>query len=139
MKRAHQLAHVLFPALFALVALFMSLRWKPFSGELLIQHLFWGFPFYAAPHFLWAGLSVALKPSLVVWHSGFLASSCSLLLVGALSIWGHVTPPASRTNGSYIGLFQGFCSQSFLSVGFWRGGHMQAPNPSVKFAPLEPR
>jgi len=92
MKRAHQLAHVLFPLLFALVALFMSLRWRQFSGELLITHLVWGFLFYAAPHFLWAGLSAALRPSLVVWHSGFLASSASLLLVGALSIWGPRDP-----------------------------------------------
>jgi hypothetical protein len=92
MKRAHQLAHVLFPLLFSLVGLFMSLRWRSLSGELVVTHLVWGFLFYAAPHFLWAGLSAALRPSLVVWHSGFLASSCSLLLVGALSVWGSRDP-----------------------------------------------
>jgi len=92
MKRAHQLAHVMFPLLFALVAIFMSLRWRPLSGELLITHLVWSFLFYAAPHFLWAGLSAALRPALMVWHSGFIASSALLLFVGALSVWGPRDP-----------------------------------------------
>jgi hypothetical protein len=92
MKRAYQLAHVLFPLLFALASLFMSLRREPLSGELLVTHLAWGFLFYAAPHFLWAVLSAVLRPSLVVWHSGFVASSCSLLLVAALSVWGPRDP-----------------------------------------------
>jgi hypothetical protein len=86
------LVHVLFPLLFALVALFMSLRWRPFSSELLATHLVWGFLFYAAPHFLWACLSAALKPSLFVWHFGFISSSASLLLVGAMSVWGPRDP-----------------------------------------------
>ena len=57
MKVAHQLIHVLFPALFALAGLFISLRSRPFSGELLATHLVWGFFFYAVPPFLWAGIS----------------------------------------------------------------------------------
>ena len=92
MKRAHLLAHLLIPVLFVLGALFMSLRSRPFSGELLVSHLVWGYPFYTAPHLLWAGLSAALRPSLVVWHSGFVTSSGSLLFVGAMSIWGSRDP-----------------------------------------------
>ena len=92
MKRAHQFAHVLFPLLFALGALCMSLRWRPFSSELLATHLVWGFTFYVAPYFLWACLALALKPSLFVWHAGFVASSVSLLLVGAISVWGPRDP-----------------------------------------------
>ena len=92
MKRAHQLAHLLFPLLFALTSLAMSLRLQPFSGELLITHLVSSLMFYAAPHFLWACLGLALKPSLFVWHAGFVASSASLLLIGTWSVWGPRDP-----------------------------------------------
>lgn len=92
MKRAHLLAHLSFPMLFALVGLILSLRREPMSGELLLVHLAWGLLFYAAPHFLWAVLSNAVKPTLSVWHAGFSVSSCALLLVAALSAWGPRDP-----------------------------------------------
>ena len=92
MKRAHLIAHLSFPVLFSLVGLILTLRWEPLTGELLLTKLAWGFLFYAAPHFLWAALSAAIKPVLVVWHSGFLVSSCALLLVGTWSVWGPRDP-----------------------------------------------
>jgi len=92
MKRTHLFAHFLVPLLFALAALALSLRREPLSPELLLTHLGWGFLFYAAPHILWVVLCAALKPILKLWHAGFVASSCSLLLVGALSAWGPRDP-----------------------------------------------
>ena len=92
MKRTHLVAHLSFPVLFALAVLLLSLRREAFTAELLLTHLAWGFLFYAAPHFLWAAFSAALKPSLTVWHTGFVASSCALLLVAGMSIWGHRDP-----------------------------------------------
>ena len=92
MKRAHLLVHLSFPVLFALVGLILSLRREPLTDELVFVHLAWGFLFYAAPHLLWAILSNAVKPALGVWHAGFVASSCALLLVAALSVWGPRDP-----------------------------------------------
>lgn len=92
MKRAHLLAHLSAPILFALVALLLSLRWKPLTGELVATHLAWGLLFYAAPHLIWAAFCAAAKPLVLVWHAGFSSSSCALLLIGALSVWGPRDP-----------------------------------------------
>lgn len=92
MKRAHLLAHFSVPLLFALVALLLSLRREPLSVELVATHLVWGLLFYAAPHSLWAVLCAAVRPKLLVWHAGFVSSSCALLLIGALSVWGPRDP-----------------------------------------------
>lgn len=92
MKRAHLLVHLSFPVAFALVGLILALRQEPLTGELVFVHLAWGFLFYAAPHLLWAVVSNAVKPALVVWHAGFIASSCALVLVAAVSVWGPRDP-----------------------------------------------
>lgn len=92
MKRAHLLVHLSFPALYGLVGLLLSLRREPVSAELLLVHLAWGLLFYAAPHLLWTVLSNAIKPTLGVWHAGYAVSSCALLLVAALSVWGPRDP-----------------------------------------------
>jgi hypothetical protein len=92
MKRAHLLAHLSIPMLFALIGLLLSLRTEPLTGELVVTHLAWGFLFYTAPHLIWAALCAAVKPNLLVWHAGFASSSCALLLIGALSVWGPRDP-----------------------------------------------
>lgn len=92
MKRAQLLAHLSVPLLFALVALLLTLRTQPLTVELVTTHLVWGLLFYAAPHFIWAALGAALRPKLFVWHAGFASSSCALLLIGALSVWGARDP-----------------------------------------------
>jgi hypothetical protein len=92
MKHACLLAHLSLPLLAAVVGLALSLRQALLTGGLLLSHFVWGFLFYAAPHLLWAALSAAVKPTLVVRHAGFVASSGALLLVGALSIWGSRDP-----------------------------------------------
>lgn len=88
MKRAHLLLHLSFPVAVALIGLLLSLGREPISVELLYVHLAWGLLFYAAPHILWAIVTNAIKPALVVWHAGFFTSSCALLLVAAVSVWG---------------------------------------------------
>lgn len=92
MKRVHMLVHLSIPVLFGVVGLLQSLRREPITVELLLVHLAWGFLFYAAPHLLWAVLCTAVKPALGVWHAGFAVSSCALLLVAALSVWGPHDP-----------------------------------------------
>ena len=92
MKRAHLLAHLSVPLLFALVALLLSLRREPLTVELVATHLVWGLLFYAAPHLLWAALCALVKPKLLVWHAGFASSSCALLLIGALAVLGPRDP-----------------------------------------------
>lgn len=92
MKRAHLLAHLSVPLLFALVAFLLSLRREPPTVELVTTALAWSLLFYAAPHLLWAALCAAAKPKLLVWHAGFVSSSCALLLIGALSVWGPRDP-----------------------------------------------
>ncbi len=92
MKRAHLLVHLSVPLLFSLVALLLSLRREPLTVELVATHLAWGLLFYAAPHLLWVAFCAAVKPKLSVWHAGFASSSCALLLIGALSVWGPHDP-----------------------------------------------
>ncbi|GAA6141982.1 hypothetical protein [Hydrogenophaga sp. 5NK40-0174] len=121
MKRAHLLAHLLVPALIALLALLMSLRYEPFSGELLVPHLVWGYLFYAVPHLLWAGLSAALRPSLVVWHSGFVTSSASLVFVGAMSVWGAGDPSGLPYQWLVYLPLCGFLAMAVLGAWFLAG------------------
>ena len=78
--------------MFALAGLLLSLRREPLTGEIVATHLAWGLLFYAAPHLIWAALCAAVKPKLLVWHAGFAASSCALLVVGTLSVWGPRDP-----------------------------------------------
>lgn len=92
MKRAHLLAHLSVPILFALAALLLSLRWKPLTVELVATHLVFGLLFYAAPHLVWAALCATVRPKVIVWHTGFASSSGALLLIGALSVWGPRDP-----------------------------------------------
>ncbi|MGB4117637.1 MAG: hypothetical protein WBK51_13945 [Polaromonas sp.] len=92
MKRTYLLAHLSLPMLFALSGLIMSLRREALTSELLFIHLAWVFLFYAAPHLLWAVLCSVVQPVLFVWHVGFISSSCALVLVAALSIWGIRDP-----------------------------------------------
>lgn len=92
MKRAHLLVHLSLPVLFALVGLISSLRREQITVELLLVQIAWGGLFYAAPHLLWAVLSNAMNPALGFWHAGFVTSTCTLLLVAALSVWGPRDP-----------------------------------------------
>lgn len=92
MRRTHLVGHFCVPALCALIGLYFALRREPLSGEMLLTHLGGGFLFYAAPHLAWAVAGATAKPTLLAWHAGFVASSCALLFIGAMSIWGPRDP-----------------------------------------------
>ena len=92
MKRVYLMAHFSLPIILAFVGLVDSLRREPVTGDLLVSHLALVPLFYAAPHLLWIALSAAANPAPAVKHAGFVASSCALLLVGALSMWGPRDP-----------------------------------------------
>ena len=79
------LGHISIPAIFAAGVFVYALGRESFSLEMLASVLFGGFLFYAAPYFLWAVIVAAAKPSNVVAHSGFIASTLALALIA--SFW----------------------------------------------------
>ena len=78
-------AHLSVPAVFAFSVFVYALRRESFSLEMLVSVMFGGFLFYAAPYFLWAIIVAVSKPSNIVAHSGFIASSLALGLIA--SVW----------------------------------------------------
>jgi len=85
MKLRTILGHVSIPAIFAVGVFVYALGRESFSLEMLVSVLFGGFLFYAAPYLLWAIIVAVVKPSNLVAHSGFIASTLALVLIA--SFW----------------------------------------------------
>ena len=85
MKLKTIIAHISIPAIFATSVFVYALGRESFSLEMVVSVLIGGFLFYAAPHLLWAVFVVAIKPSNIVSHSGFIASTLALTLIA--SFW----------------------------------------------------
>ena len=84
MKLKISLAYISLPTLFAVAGFIRALNRDSFSLEVLTV-LLYGFLFYAAPHLLWAVIIAVSKPSCLVVHSGFIASTLALTLIA--SFW----------------------------------------------------
>ena len=85
MRLKTTIAHISVPAIFALGVFIYALGRETFTLEMLASVLFGGSLFYAAPHFLWAVIITVSKPSDMVAHSGFIASTVALALIA--SFW----------------------------------------------------
>jgi hypothetical protein len=84
MKQRTIFSHISIPAIFAVGVFIYALGRESFSLEMLASVLIGGFLFYAAPHLLWAVVVAIGKPSNVVAHSGFIASTLALVLIASL-------------------------------------------------------
>jgi len=84
MKLRTILGHVSIPAIFAVGMFVYALGRESFSLEMLASVLFGGFLFYAAPYLLWMVIVAVAKPSNLVAHSGFIASTLALALIASL-------------------------------------------------------
>lgn len=67
----------------------MGLRTEPLTASAVAAYVLGGSLFYAAPHILWAGLVLLLKPTRAVGHAGFVVCTVSLLAITALSFVGR--------------------------------------------------
>ena len=85
MKLKTTIAHIGIPAIFAAGVYIYALSRESFSLEMLSSVLIGGFLFYATPHLLWAVIVGVSKPSNMVAHSGFIASTLALALIA--SFW----------------------------------------------------
>lgn len=93
MKLKITIAHLSIPAIFAVGVFIYALSRESFSLEIVASILIGGFLFYAAPHLLWAVIVALSKPSNIVAHSGFVASTLTLALIA--SFW-FFPPDPSR-------------------------------------------
>ena len=84
MKQRTIFAHISIPAVFAVGVFLYALGRESFSLEMLASVLIGGFLFYAAPYLLWAVIVAVGKPSNVVAHSGFMASTLALAFIASL-------------------------------------------------------
>lgn len=84
MKRTTFAVHLGIPALFTLGVFASVLKHEPFGVEMFSNYVLEAYFFYAAPHLLWAFITVVLKPSNAIAHAGFVASSIALVAIAAL-------------------------------------------------------
>lgn len=89
MPRPHLIAHFIPPLLVAVAGLLFGLQSEPLTANAVAAYLLGGSLFYAAPHLLWSGLVLLLKPKHTVGHAGFIICTGSLLAIGALSFVGR--------------------------------------------------
>ena len=85
MKLRTIIGHVSIPAIFAAGVFVHALGIESFSLEMVASVLFGGFLFYAAPYLLWAVIVAVAKPSNLVAHASFIASTLALALTA--SFW----------------------------------------------------
>ena len=84
MKRTSLLVHLSIPAVLTLGAFAVALTRQPFGMEMFSTYVIGGYLFYAAPYLLWAVVVALAKPSVAVWHAGFVASSIALAAIASL-------------------------------------------------------
>jgi hypothetical protein len=124
-KRAHVLAYISVPALWALYGLVLGLRREPLTLEALASYLVGGYVFYAVPYIAWAIIAAVIKPIIWAWHAGFIAASSALVLISALSLLGRHDPSGLPYEWLIYWPLAGILITSVIFV-WWLKGHRHA-------------
>jgi hypothetical protein len=89
MRQRALAAYFGFPVLIALGGLVSALAHVPFGIGMFMAYVFGGCLFYSAPHLLWAGVTMFVRFSSLVWHAGFIGCSVALAAIAGLSFFAH--------------------------------------------------